>query len=66
LITGNNTNIRLFVSCEEKQLHFIENMFYASYPDSELILSNEIIKPANEFIAMTKKTIIRDYTSYTQ
>jgi hypothetical protein len=41
-------------------------MFYASYPDSELILSEERIKPANEFIAMTKKTTIRDHTSYTQ
>ena len=41
-------------------------MFYASYPDSELILSEERIKPANEFIAMTKKTTIRDHISYTQ
>ena len=65
-ITGNNTNIKLFISCEAKQLQFIENMFYASYPDSELILSEERIKPANEFIAMTKKTTIRDHTSYTQ
>lgn len=65
-ITGNNTNIKLFLSCESKQLQFIENMFYASYPDSELILSTEKIKPANEFITMTKKTVIRDHTSYTQ
>jgi hypothetical protein len=41
-------------------------MFYASYPDSELILSTEKIKPANEFITMATKTIIRDHTSYTQ
>ena len=65
-ISGNNTNIKLFLSCETKQLQFIENMFYASYPDSELIITNEIIKPANEFISMTKKTIVRDHTSYTQ
>ena len=65
-ITGNNTNIKLFISCESKQLQFIENMFYASYPDSELLLSEEKIKSANEFIAMTQKTTIRDHISYTQ
>ena len=65
-ISGNNTNIKLFLSCDSKHLQFIENMFYASYPDSELIISEEIIKNANEFISVTKKTSIRDHTSYTQ
>jgi hypothetical protein len=41
-------------------------MFYASYPDSELLISEEKVKTANEFITMTKKTIIRDHSSYTQ
>lgn len=65
-IIGNNTSIKLYLSCESKQLQFIENMFYASYPESELIRSDIQPKAANEFVTMTKKTIVRDYASYKQ
>ncbi len=41
-------------------------MFYASYPDSELIISESKMRPANEFINMSRRTTIRDYGSYTQ
>lgn len=65
-IVGNNTTIKLFISCDSKNLQFIENMFYASYPDSELISQEQHIRQANEFIAMSKNTIIRNNTNYTQ
>lgn len=66
LISGNNNYVRLFLSCDKKQLQFIENIFYANYPDSELLISKAQIKVANEFITMNKKTVVRDYSHYTQ
>lgn len=42
-------------------------MFYASYPESELIRDNERkFKTANEFLTMNKKTVIRETSSYKQ
>lgn len=41
-------------------------MFYASYPESELIRTDIQPRSANEFITMSKKTVIRDNNSYKQ
>ena len=65
-VVGNNTSIRLYITCETKHVQFIENMFYASYPESELVSTTALLRPANEFITLTKKSIIRDYNSYRQ
>ncbi len=65
-IVGNNTTIKLFLSCDAKHLQFIENMFYASYPDSELIIYESHIRQPNEFITMSKNTVIRNNTNYIQ
>ena len=65
-ISGNHTNIKLYMSCESKYIQFIENMFYASYPESELIKTKEELHNINEFISMTRKTTIREDKSYKQ
>ena len=64
-ITGNNNSIKLYISSDRKNTQFIENMFYANYPSSELIETNTtVLKPANEFVIISKKTIIREISSY--
>ncbi len=65
-VSGNNTNIQLFIACDRKNLAFIENMFYASYPDSELIIVNETPSIAHEYLTFTKQTTFRNTDSYVQ
>lgn len=65
-VSGNNTNIQLFIACDRKNLAFIENMFYASYPDSELIIVSQAPTIAHEYLSFTKQTTFRDTDSYVQ
>lgn len=54
------------MTCESKYFPFIENIFYANYPDSELKIENIIPHPTNEFIVPNKKTVVRTDQSYRQ
>ncbi len=64
-ISGNNTNISLYLSCPTADVQFIENMFYANYPDSELIITDTTLDKANEYIHYTPKTTLRIHQEYT-
>jgi hypothetical protein len=64
-ISGNNTHIALYLSCPTADVQFIENMFYANYPDSELIITTTTLDKANEYIHYTPKTTLRTHQEYT-
>lgn len=66
-VSWNNANIKLFLACEPKNLSFVENMFYASYPDSELNLVHNVSLRIQEYLHRDqKKTIIRSFENYQQ
>ena len=56
----------MFLRCERKSMSFIENMFYASYPDSELIISYLETPRIQEYIARNKQTTFRSLEDYQQ
>lgn len=63
-ISGNNTNIELFLSCPSTHVQFIQNMFYANYTDSELNIIETSPPKANEYITFSSKSIIRTEQDY--
>jgi len=65
-VVGNNTGIKLYLTCEYKYLSFIENIFYANYPESELLITDTVLQSANEFIVPNKKSSFRTDASYKQ
>ncbi len=65
-VSGNNSSIKMFLRCERKSMSFIENMFYASYPDSELIISYLETPRIQEYIARNKQTTFRSLEDYQQ
>lgn len=63
-VIGNNTLISLAMTCDASLQQYIENIFYAAFPTSELVTMTSKPTAPNTFLIPRKKTLFHDETVF--
>lgn len=63
-VVGNNTMIKLYMTCDATLQQYIENIFYASFPTSELNTVSTKLSSPHMFLIPHQKSIFHDETIF--
>jgi hypothetical protein len=63
-IYGNTTSIKLYIQCQSTYAQMLENMFYASFPESELLRTSKFTATPSAFLSWKPSTQFADTTLF--